>query len=71
MKTYVVFSLNLFQSFLQEKYRKRFSIKNNVSFGSFYPSVGSILNKISSKVMGKVNVYEMYQSQSNLCHCSI
>jgi hypothetical protein len=58
---YSTFPQIYFQSFLHKKDRKRFSAKNSVSSGSFYPNVGSISNKTSSKVIGKVNAYEMHQ----------
>jgi predicted membrane chloride channel (bestrophin family) len=47
-----------------KKDRKRFSAKNNISSGSFYPSVGSIVDKTSSKVIGKVNAYDMHHTPS-------
>jgi hypothetical protein len=47
-----------------KKDRNRFSAKNSISSGSFYPSVGSIVDKTSSKVIGKVNAYDMHHTPS-------
>jgi hypothetical protein len=61
MKTSIVFFFEFISEvFGNKKDRKRFSAKNNISFGSFYPSVGSILDKTSSKVIGKDNLCEMH-----------
>jgi hypothetical protein len=60
-KLLLYFFLNLFWKFPARKRQKEVSAKNSVSSSSFYPSVGSGLDKTSSKVIGKVNAYEMYE----------
>jgi hypothetical protein len=60
-KLLLYFSLNFFRRYLHEKEKIEFSAKNSVSSDSFYPRVGSISDKTSNKVIGKVKAFEMHQ----------
>jgi hypothetical protein len=54
--------------FLHKKDKRRFSTKNCVSSDNFYLSVGSIPDKTSSKVIGKVNACKMHQINLPVAH---
>jgi hypothetical protein len=45
-----IFPQIYFHSYLHEKNKNELSAKNNASFSSFYPRVGSIPDKTSSKL---------------------
>jgi hypothetical protein len=57
IKTSHVFFFDFFASFPTRKRQKGDFAKNNISSDSFYPSVGSIIDKTTSKVIEKVNTF--------------
>jgi hypothetical protein len=61
LKTFVIFSPNYFLCFLHKKVRKEILLKTASVPAVFYPSVGSTPDKISSKVIGKVDAFAMHQ----------